>query len=191
MHLTILLLLYKLTGLKIYFYLIIKMIIHTNIDIKYSTWVCHEIGLCYFKIRKLFTTNEDEFQTLYSICTNNAIKNYNSEIIDIYSYYADKKEICSINTYILDRTILENALLYIWAGSYSIVTSKKGSFIIIAFAWNYYLVIEPMKLTANEFMKEALCDYIIDNYNNEELNIIQYTNTSKIISTSTITVLNT
>ena len=160
------------------------MILEKNIDIKYSSFLCHELGLNYFKIRKLFIKDNKEFQKLYSICIDNAINNYNFKL----NYaYIDKTEILNTS----NETGLKYALEYIWAGSYSIIKYKNGTFIVIAYSWHRYLLIEPIKSIANEYINEELYNYIIDNYKNENLSIIQYRNTSSILSTNVTTVLNT
>ena len=137
------------------------------IHIKDCKNICYEIGLNYFKIRKAFINDIESFHTLYS----NISYNYNEE------YYFDKLEKIKTYTYIPntnDELTLKNNLSYIWRGSFSIVDCSRGSFIIIAYSWNYYLVIEPMFAKATEFMNDELYNYLIIHYKDITLNISQY-----------------
>ena len=145
------------------------MKITRSIDTKYSLWVCHEIGFNYFKIRTLFTKNEEEFQNLYSVCVDNAINKYTdkNEIINKYTYNPSN---------IIDIT-LSGILQSIWRGTYCIISYSKGTFIVIPYSWNYYLVIEPIFSIVNQFNNKNLCEYINNKYKYEILDIIQYLNT--------------
>jgi hypothetical protein len=160
------------------------MILENKIDIKYSSFLCYELGLNYFKIRTTFIKDNKEFQKLYSKCIDNAINRYNFERNDRYI-----NELEILNT--SNETTLKDSLEYIWAGSYSIIKYDSGTFIVIAYSWHHYLLIEPIKSIANEYINEELYNYIRNNYKNEKLSIIQYRNISSILSTNITKVLNT
>ena len=127
------------------------MILQEKIDKKYSIWICYELGIFNYRLRKAFINNNtDEFQEIYLKCINNAINKYNPEILDIYKYYSKYISILekriytplNINTIVLNDTILTifeelnlQPLGYIiettFLNIYTIVDSYNGSFIII------------------------------------------------------------
>jgi len=151
--------------------------INSLVDNKYSLWVCFEIGLNYFNIRKSFINNKELFHTLYSEVIEKALINYNSDISGADSYYSDKLEVFVKNIYTPNTNneeTLKGALECIWAGTYSIITSSKGACIVIAYSWHRYLLIEPVNCKASEFINDELYNYLLNNYNDEIMTITQY-----------------
>jgi hypothetical protein len=145
-----------------------SIILTPLIDAKYSKELCYEIGLNYFKIRKAFIDDKVLFHKLYL----QAYHNTNNK-----EYYSNKIEEIKSYTFIPNTNtedILKHTLLYIWRGSFSIVNCSIGSFIIIAYAWNYYLLIEPITCKANEFINDELFNYLMINYKDIILYITQY-----------------
>lgn len=139
------------------------------IDNKYSENICFEIGLNYFKLRKTYINNNKLFYIIYNEIIQKAIDNYNLE---------DKLNI--INKYIYipksnNETTLKGILSNIWISTFNIINYSKGSFIIIPFSWNHHLLIEPIECKATEFINDELYNYIINNYKNEQMTVIQYT----------------
>ena len=146
-------------------------ILKQKIDKQLSGLLCYEIGLNYFNIRKAFIQNEELFHNFYSEACENAKNN-----LDNNNYF---KKIEKIKSYTFipntnDEETLKNNLLYIWRGSFSIVNCSYGTFIIIAYAWNYYLVIEAIFCKATEFIKDQLYNYILTNYKDTILQINQF-----------------
>ena len=152
------------------------------IDNKYSENICYEIGLNYFKLRKTFINNKDLFYILYNQTVQKVINN------KMQDFYLDKLDI--LNKYIYvpnlnNETTLKGVLSNICVTTFNIVNYSKGSFIIIPFSWNYHLLIEPIQCKATEFINDELYNYIINNYINEKMTVIQYTKHSPTLSIET------
>ena len=84
-----------------------------------------------------------------------------------------------------NETTLKGVLSNICVTTFNIVNYSKGSFIIIPFSWNYHLLIEPIQCKATEFINDELYNYIINNYINEKMTVIQYTKHSPTLSIET------